>query len=406
MRGILAIVWALLAGGLGWYAIYHKAPAIQQDILARTAQAVKPQNANAEVIVDGRYVTLRGPELDVETKANTLAVVSEVWGALGPNDGLWVPGVPTIAEFLTAEKRPDGSVILAGMVSSEAAKTALENAAKEALGSGVQSQLAANDSADAPSTLPDLGNALQALAALDAGSVAATSERIYLSGEASTKQAVDAAATLQSAAPDLVQSFVKNKLEASRVAELEGQIGSLNGELDAAKKRIEDLLAQAAQPAPTPTPEPAPAPAPAPVPVPTPAPAPAASNDEAISTCNTAAAGILRGARIEFDTGKATIRSEGLALIGKLVDATKPCLSNDALRVTVGGHTDSQGEGAANLKLSQDRAEAVKAALGSRGVEADDITAIGFGETMPIADNATEEGRQANRRITIEWSLR
>ena len=68
---------------------------------------------------------------------------------------------------------------------------------------------------------------------------------------------------------------------------------------------------------------------------------------------------------------------------------------------TATGHTDSVGDEAYNQKLSERRAQAVVDFLYAQGVSQGRITAIGMGETKPLADNATEEGRAQNRRVTI-----
>lgn len=105
----------------------------------------------------------------------------------------------------------------------------------------------------------------------------------------------------------------------------------------------------------------------------------------------------LRG--IQFDTGKATITAgsaDTLAQVGELLK------SDAALKLEIQGHTDNVGAKAANLKLSQDRAAAVKAYLVANfGIAADRLTTAGFGDAKPVADNASEDGRAQNRRVEL-----
>lgn len=70
-------------------------------------------------------------------------------------------------------------------------------------------------------------------------------------------------------------------------------------------------------------------------------------------------------------------------------------------RIRIEGHTDSTGSEDYNLKLSQQRAEAVKNALVTRGIDSARIETVGLGESSPIADNTTEAGRQMNRRVKV-----
>jgi outer membrane protein OmpA-like peptidoglycan-associated protein len=101
---------------------------------------------------------------------------------------------------------------------------------------------------------------------------------------------------------------------------------------------------------------------------------------------------------VNFDTGQATIRSDS----SKTLDDAAAALNvSPALRIEVAGHTDNVGTPEANLTLSQARAQAVMAALAQRGVKAERMTARGYGQTTPVADNRTEEGRGKNRRVEL-----
>ena len=105
---------------------------------------------------------------------------------------------------------------------------------------------------------------------------------------------------------------------------------------------------------------------------------------------------------ITFDTAKSIIKPEFEAEVAKL--ATFMNQYADTV-VTVEGHTDSQGSDAYNQKLSQSRADAVKAALITKySIGADRVNAIGFGEAKPIADNMNAAGREQNRRVVGQVS--
>ena len=107
---------------------------------------------------------------------------------------------------------------------------------------------------------------------------------------------------------------------------------------------------------------------------------------------------IIRLVGMNFTSGQATIAPEYFNLLTRVQDAIVtygPC------EVRIEGHTDSYGTDEANLELSQSRAEAVRQYLSANLRGEAKITAVGFGETRPIANNETQEGRMKNRRIDV-----
>jgi OOP family OmpA-OmpF porin len=102
---------------------------------------------------------------------------------------------------------------------------------------------------------------------------------------------------------------------------------------------------------------------------------------------------------ILFDTGKATIKPESVKALASVGDLLK---SQAALKLEIQGHTDNVGTAAANLKLSQDRAAAVKAYLVQTfAIAADRLSAVGLGDTKSVGDNTTDAGRAKNRRVEL-----
>lgn len=108
---------------------------------------------------------------------------------------------------------------------------------------------------------------------------------------------------------------------------------------------------------------------------------------------------IIRLIGLNFDVGKSVIRPDHFTLLTKVQQAIKMFENAD---IEIQGHTDSYGSDEVNLKLSQERAEAVRAyLLANMAISPDRLTAVGYGENVPIANNETAEGRKKNRRIDI-----
>ncbi|MFT3695861.1 MAG: OmpA family protein [Kofleriaceae bacterium] len=136
-----------------------------------------------------------------------------------------------------------------------------------------------------------------------------------------------------------------------------------------------------------------PASAPEPIPAAAPAPAPPPAKTEITQEQ------IKLHEKIEFQTDSAVILPTSDGVLDEVVEILKDHPEIEHVRVA--GHTDSTSTPAHNMKLSEARATAVKAYLVNHGIGTDRLASKGYGQTRPIADNATEDGRAQNRRVEI-----
>jgi OOP family OmpA-OmpF porin len=161
----------------------------------------------------------------------------------------------------------------------------------------------------------------------------------------------------------------------------------------------------AAQPEPSPPTEvvpveqPAPAPEAAPEPAPAPAPCqpPVAGQPVSFEGCKIGDTIVLHGVNFEFNKASLTLNAK--TLLDQVADAL---LARKDIKVEIDGHTDGVGSAPYNQKLSEARAASVKKYLEGRGVGRGRMSSKGFGKSMPIADNATDEGREQNRRVELK----
>lgn len=114
--------------------------------------------------------------------------------------------------------------------------------------------------------------------------------------------------------------------------------------------------------------------------------------------CETRIRDIQDETKITFDPGSTEINASAGDILDQIAEVLPDCLH---VRMEIGGHTDAQGGEGMNLNLSQSRADAVLNGLLARGVLVTNLSAQGYGESQPIADNDTEDGREQNRRIAF-----
>lgn len=101
---------------------------------------------------------------------------------------------------------------------------------------------------------------------------------------------------------------------------------------------------------------------------------------------------------VNFDTDKATIKPDSKPVIDEI---QKLLTSDSKLKIRIEGHTDNSGSASHNLKLSEERAQSVKSALVAGGINGARLESKGLGQTAPIEDNGTEDGKTKNRRVEI-----
>jgi OOP family OmpA-OmpF porin len=120
--------------------------------------------------------------------------------------------------------------------------------------------------------------------------------------------------------------------------------------------------------------------------------------------CPEVTAAVLESVSVEaksiyFNTGKSTFRSEDVPV--KIESISTLLKQYPTAKFSIEGHTDSDGSDAFNQKLSQERADVVKNALIERGMKAENLSAVGYGESKPVASNKTAAGKAKNRRTEV-----
>lgn len=368
MRTFLALFLAAIALGiLAYFCIGRHAPVIAEDLRQRGVEALAAGNHSFASIesIDGRDVSLTGAAPSEEAKFAAIRDLDKVWGVRTVVDKMTVAAAPAEpvapAPYVFQAGLADGVLTLTGAVPSEdIRRDLLAKAQSQFPGVRVDDQLivrAETPSADWPGVM---SGGMAQLAGFVSGELRIEDVAVSLSGKVKNQEAYSAADKAMQALP---QPFT----------------AAFNATVDAPATPD---APPAAEPA---SDEPAP-PAARPTPVET----------AAAQNCQREFNRAFRGQTINFETSSAVISRSSQRLLRRLATIAGGCPS---ARFTIAGHTDNQGAPAANKRLSQARASAVKDALARLGVARGRMGTAGFGETKPIANNRTAAGRAANRRI-------
>ena len=341
----------------------------QRKLELRAIDALGPDASGwASVKMDGQKAILSGSAPDEDARDALLARIARADGAGGliaggvttidAND-LSVVAAPPIADpFLFIAEHESGVFAFSGYVPDQNTKDAVYRLAEElfpATDISGELEIARGAPADAEIWKDAAETSLRALYYLRNGVVAVDGARFFLTGEAENDVRASAARMLISALP-----------------------GGLTGEahITATQNALATLPAQPAQD-----------------------PTALAVQSQTAETCLQQLQQRAASLKIGFSSAQSEIDATSRDALRALASTLSACPN---FRIAITGHTDSKGGGADNLQLSSDRAEAVRAFLAASGAPAAHLSARGAGEAEPIASNATEAGRQRNRRIEIE----
>jgi OOP family OmpA-OmpF porin len=332
------------AGGPNRCTIGMGVPSPHWPQAAETAIAALAQLGRGSVTFSDADVTLVAaqgtPQADFDRIIGELETnLPEVFALHASLPAPEMAGTAGPPEFI-ATLSPEGQVQLRGRISDDALRNLVQSFAQARFGSE-HVYMAARIVPDLPNDWgPRVLSGLDALSNLSNGAVTVTPDRVVISGATGNPEA---------------------NAEISRLlADTLGEVAEF--EIDVSYKEVLDPVAN------LPTPE----------------------------ECVAQVATVLAQGKINFEPGSATIDASALPTMDAIAEILKECAD---IPLEIQGHTDSQGREEMNQALSQARAQSVLNELRARRVLTGTFIAEGFGETRPIADNSTEEGREANRRI-------
>ncbi len=337
--GLPAVV---LLSAIAYQALVSRAEAIQDDLQWRAEAALREAEAHwATAKARGRGIELRGSAPDREAEAQVVALLDDLHGVRRVKSFAAVD--PVVSPYIWRLARNETAIILSGVVPDKAQKRRLRDLAQFSFGRPVTDETRVARGAPDGDWFATAAFAIKQVAELSEGEAVLQDAALRVSGEPRGKAA--AKRLRQATKDDLVDEpfTFELSLKAREIVVAPEQLLSIG----ACRRQVEDRLAERA---------------------------------------------------IGFGRGSARLTEASAALVEGLAALVRRC--PDA-KIEVAGHTDSRGDADMNRRLSQARAEAVAEALEDAGVAAERLTAVGYGPSRPIADNATAVGRAKNRRIEL-----
>ncbi len=363
-RLLLLLLGLILLGLLAFFCVRDHALTIEEDLSTRTSAALHDQRLNwVQSSLDGRKLILSGTAISDKQRKQAGDIASDIWGVSGVENQITIAGenstLTSSPGYQTQFTLNDGKVVLKGMVPDLKARELLVNIAKQRFGAiNVTQQL--NIQSAAPDGWRQAAEAaLIQLQMFDTGSVQITNTNIQVIGATSSERA---RRQIQLAVSDALHADFQASFNIS-VAEPAQPLTAVTSIFDPrAKSGSQELTAAA-------------------------------------TSCQKHFNDALDGQHIRFNVDRDIIDTQSNTLLEQLVEVARACPN---VRIEIGGYTDSLGSRAYNRKLSTRRAQAVIRYLSAHGISINRLSAVGYGESSPIADNQRIEGRAKNRRIEFK----
>ena len=353
-RLLLLLLGLILLGLLAFFCVRNHAPAIEEDLSTRASTALNDMGLNwVQSSIVGRELKLTGIAPNARSREQAVEVASAIQGISGVDNQITIVGeksatTPSAGEYQTQFTLTDNKVILKGMVPDQKTHDLLVGIASQRFGTrNIKDQL--NIQSAAPSGWKQAAEvALTQLNSLDKGSAQIINNKMHITGSTSNVRT-----RIQ------IQSAIKNALPSDYQASFDIAVSDL-----AAAQSTTQQLSPAA------------------------------------TFCQKQFDTLLdNGQHILFKVDSDIINTQSNRLLNQLVKAANDC---SRARIEISGHTDSQGSKAYNKQLSTRRAQAVIRYLTAHGISRNRLSAVGNGESSPIANNRSIEGRAKNRRIQFK----
>lgn len=395
--------------------IMSKQGIVEHDLTTRTTQQLNDKNITwATINLDqhGRDAVLSGSAPDTAAHDQALDITRDIYGVRYVSNKMTIEEKALIPATLALTSNDEG-IILTGKMPNQAAIDALVTTTEQAYaGQQVTNQLTVDNSVAEVDWLPAINTLIPTLAGLKQASLSISNDKKSISGIIASEAEKEAMLLSMTTAFGEKQSFDENitievPLETPQIETAITTTETSKSDPVVTETTTKPITAETTTTDPTvsetATNEPATEPKENSAGSNATETSIAKAKEPAINACQDQLNTVMQNRKILFANDRAEIRVASFPLlnnIASIINQCKDVISNKG--ISINGHTDSRGRDSYNQTLSKRRANAVKSYLTKKNVDDALMTAKGYGETQPIADNKTDKGRAQNRRITFK----